>query len=343
MFGELRSDLAHIDICQPSFTLKPLKYEWAHTLAVAQRRVQWLPEEIPLNQDIVSFVNLMPHERNLVKNILTIFTQSDIDIGNNYMTMYQPIFRNGEISRMLRAFAAMEDIHVDAYSLLNDTLGYGEDFYNAFMDIDEMRAKHDILTGYQMRTPHEIAASTALISGFGEGLQLFASFAMLMNFPRFRNRMQNMAQIVAWSIRDETLHCEGMRHIFQTFISQAGITHASLEDEIIGGCEKVVLVEDAFIDRCFEMGPVEGLSAAEMKQYIRWQADVRLNELGFRSIYNVGRHPLPWLPAMLNTPEHSNFFETRATEYSKAATTGNWTDTWSKFDARLKNKQVDVV
>jgi ribonucleoside-diphosphate reductase beta chain len=52
----------------------------------------------------------------------------------------------------------------------------------------------------------------------------------------------------------------------------------------------------------------------------------------------VDDHPLPWLTPLLNGVEHANFFETRATEYSKAATRGNWQDVWASFDQRQKAK-----
>jgi ribonucleoside-diphosphate reductase beta chain len=52
----------------------------------------------------------------------------------------------------------------------------------------------------------------------------------------------------------------------------------------------------------------------------------------------VDEHPLPWLAPLLNGVEHANFFETRATEYSKAATRGNWGEVWDNFDRRQKAK-----
>ena len=59
-----------------------------------------------------------------------------------------------------------------------------------------------------------------MFGGFTEGLQLFASFAMLMNFPRF-NKMKGMGQIVSWSVRDESLHCEGIIRLFHAFVQGA--------------------------------------------------------------------------------------------------------------------------
>jgi ribonucleoside-diphosphate reductase beta chain len=86
------------------------------------------------------------------------------------------------------------------------------------------------------------------------------------------------------------------------------------------------------------MGPVEGMTAKQIKKYIRFIADWRLGQLGFAPIYMVEEHPLPWLAPILNGVEHANFFETRATEYSKAATRGNWNEVWESFDRRQKAK-----
>jgi ribonucleoside-diphosphate reductase beta chain len=82
------------------------------------------------------------------------------------------------------------------------------------------------------------------------------------------------------------------------------------------------------------MGPVPGMTPKEIKKYIRYIADWRLGQLGLTPIYMVDDHPLPWLAPLLNGVEHANFFETRATEYSKAATRGNWNEVWDAFDRR---------
>jgi len=103
-------------------------------------------------------------------------------------------------------------------------------------------------------------------------------------------------------------------------------------------CFKTVELEDAFVDLAFELGPVEGMTADDIKSYIRYIADWRLNQLGLKPIYRVKDHPLPWLAPLLNGVEHANFFETRATEYSKAATKGNWNEVWDSFDRRMKAK-----
>tara|TARA_B100000676_G_scaffold292403_1_gene328003 strand:- start:79 stop:774 length:696 start_codon:yes stop_codon:yes gene_type:complete len=230
---------------------------------------------------------------------------------------------------MMTAFAAMETVHVAAYSHLLDTIGMPESEYSAFMKYKEMKDKYDYMQGFNMNSKEDIAKTVAVFSAFTEGLQLFASFAILLNFPR-HNKMKGMGQIVTWSVRDETLHCNSMIRIFREFIKEnPEIWTPKLKKELYEACRIIVEHEDAFIDLAFEMGPMEGLTGQEVKDYIRFIANRRLDQLGLEPIYDVQKNPLTWLDTMLNAVEHMNFFEGRATEYSKASTQGTWAEAFS--------------
>ncbi len=208
-----------------------------------------------------------------------------------------------------------------------------ESEYSAFLEYEEMKDKHDYLQVFGVDTDEDIARTLAAFGGFTEGMQLFASFAMLMNFPRF-NKMKGMGQIVSWSVRDESLHCEGIIKLFHEFVRERDCYTKAVKEDIIDIAQKSVRLEDNFIDLAFEMGPVSGMTPKEIKKYIRYIADWRLGQLGLQPIYMIEEHPLPWLAPLLNGVEHANFFEQRATEYSKGATKGNWQDVWSTFDKR---------
>jgi len=121
-----------------------------------------------------------------------------------------------------------------------------------------------------------------------------------------------------------------MIKLFKTFIEEnPDIWTDSLKKEIYEACRTIVLHEDAFINLAFEMGPIEGLTSNQVKQYIRWIGNRRLIQLGLKPIYQVDKNPLVWLDTMLNAVEHMNFFEGRATEYSKASTKGTWAEAFS--------------
>ncbi|GFZ77739.1 ribonucleoside-diphosphate reductase subunit beta [Elstera cyanobacteriorum] len=315
---------------------KPFEYPWAFEFWKRQQQVHWMPEEVPLGEDCRDWARkLTDHERNLLTQIFRFFTQADVEVQDCYHEKYGRVFKPTEIKMMLTAFSNMETIHIAAYSHLLDTIGMPEAEYTAFLRYKEMADKHDYLQRFGVDTDADIARTLAVFGGFTEGLQLFASFAMLMNFPRF-NKMKGMGQIVSWSVRDESLHCEGIIKLFHTFAAETGCLTASVKDDIADCCQTVVRLEDAFIDLAFEMGPVEGMTPRDVKRYIRYIADWRLQQLGLKPIYLIDEHPLPWLPALLNGVEHANFFEARATEYSKAATQGDWESTWTMFDQRRK-------
>ncbi len=315
---------------------KPFEYPWAFEFWKRQQQVHWMPEEVPLGEDCRDWARkLTDHERNLLTQIFRFFTQADVEVQDCYHEKYGRVFKPTEIKMMLTAFSNMETIHIAAYSHLLDTIGMPEAEYTAFLRYKEMADKHDYLQRFGVDTDADIARTLAVFGGFTDGLQLFASFAMLMNFPRF-NKMKGMGQIVSWSVRDESLHCEGIIKLFHTFAAETGCLTPSVKDDIADCCQTVVRLEDAFIDLAFEMGPVEGMTPRDVKRYIRYIADWRLQQLGLKPIYLIDDHPLPWLPALLNGVEHANFFEARATEYSKAATQGDWESTWTMFDQRRK-------
>ena len=324
-----------MSLLEERIAYKPFRYPWAYEAWLTQQRIHWLPEEVPLAEDVKDWqTRLSPSERSLLTQIFRFFTQSDIEVNNCYMKHYAQIFKPTEVQMMLAAFSNMETVHIAAYSHLLDTIGMPEAEYSAFLEYKEMKDKYDYMQRFGTDSPRDIATTLAVFGAFTEGLQLFASFAMLLNFPRF-NKMKGMGQIVSWSVRDESLHCDSVIKLFRTFVNEnPDVWDAQFRDTLHGICETIVEHEDAFIDLAFrhaaEAGDgIEGMTAADVKRYIRYIADRRLMQLGLAPAWKVEANPLPWLDTMLNALEHTNFFENRATEYSKAATRGSWEDAFA--------------
>ena len=318
-----------MSLLEERLVYKPFKYPWAYEAWLKQQRIHWLPEEVPLAEDVKDWEkNLTPPEKNLLTQIFRFFVQADVEVNNCYMKHYSRVFKPTEVQMMLGAFSNTETIHIAAYSHLLDTIGMAEVEYSAFLEYEAMKDKFDYMRLWGVDSKEDIAKTLAVFGAFTEGLQLFASFAVLMNFPR-QNRMKGMGQIVTWSVRDETLHTESAIKLFKTFIEEnPEVWNDKVKEEITNACSTVIEHEDAFINLAFELGGVKGMEADEVKQYIRYIADRRLSQLGLPHLYNIEKNPLPWMDEMLNAVEHTNFFEGRATEYSRAATTGSWSKTF---------------
>ena len=314
-------------------SFKPFNYPWAYDAWLKHEQSHWLHTEVPMAEDVKDWKKkLSTEEKHFLTNIFRFFTQGDIDVAGGYVNNYLPYFKQPEVRMMLLGFAAREALHIAAYSHLIETLGLPETTYNEFLEYQEMKDKHDYVLDISNKNGD--TASTALhiavFSAFTEGMQLFSSFIMLLNFPR-TGKMRGMGQIVTWSIVDETQHCEGMIKLFRTYIEEnPEIWNDELKSKIYTIAERMVELEDKFIDLSFATGAIEGLTKEEVKQYIRYIADRRLISLSMKGIFKVKRNPLPWVEEMINAPTHTNFFENRATDYAKGATSGKWDDVWGK-------------
>ena len=317
-------------LLDPKPTYKPFAYPWAYEAWQLQQRLHWLPDEVPLADDVKDWQRtLTDGERNLLTHIFRFFTQADVEVNNCYMKHYAQVFEPTEVQMMLAAFSNTETIHIAAYSHLLDTIGIPEVEYSAFLHYQAMRDKYDYMQQFRVDSKRSIALTMAVFGAFTEGVQLFASFAILLNFPRF-NKMKGMGQIVAWSARDETLHTLSVIRLFRAFVEEyPEAWEDDLAGEIRQACETIISHEDAFIDLAFELGEVEGLSPDEVKRYIRFIADRRLVQLGLEPVFKIEKNPLPWMDEMLNAVEHANFFENRATEYTRGATQGTWEEAFT--------------
>jgi ribonucleoside-diphosphate reductase beta chain len=311
---------------------KPFSYPWAYDSWLKHEQAHWLHTEVPMMEDVKDWKKKLTAEEKLfLTNIFRFFTQGDIDVAGGYVKNYLPYFPQPEIRMMLMGFAAREALHIAAYSHLIETLGMPESTYNEFLQYQEMKDKHDYVTEISSKNGDLASTAThiAVFSAFTEGMQLFSSFIMLLNFPR-HGLMKGMGQIVTWSIVDETMHAENMIKLFKEFIKENNeIWNDDLKSRIYTIAEKMVELEDKFIELSFANAEMRDLKQEDVKEYIRYIADRRLISLGLKGIFKRKKNPLPWVEEMINAPVHGNFFENRVTDYAKGALSGNWNEVWA--------------
>ena len=307
----------------PRATYKPFEYEQAYRYWELQQMSHWLHSEIAMSSDINDWkTNLTEIEKNVIGNILKGFIQSEIFIQEYWGQLVAKWFKKPEIQLMSASFSSMESIHAVAYAYLNDSLDLKD--YDAFLHEPTAKAKIDRLISTKGKTKQEIARSLAVFSAFNEGVNLFSSFAVLLNFSRF-NKLKGVGQIIAFSIKDESLHSEAGCWLFRTLIQEnPEIWTDDLKKELYDAARLTVELEDAFIDKVFELGDIEGLSSKDLKAFIRFRCNTKLQDIGLKSNWkNIDKEALQrmeWFSVLSSGVNHSDFFASRVSDYARGST-----------------------
>jgi ribonucleotide reductase beta subunit family protein with ferritin-like domain/intein/homing endonuclease len=212
-------------------------------------------------------------------------------------------------------------IHAVSYAYLNQSLGL-EDF-EAFMYEPTAKAKIDRLINTKGKSKEEIAKSLAVFSAFNEGVNLFSSFAILLNFSRF-NKMKGLGQIIAFSIKDESLHSEAGCWLFRTLIKEfPELWTDSLKKELYDAARVTIDLEDDFISKAFSFGEVEGITEYDMKNFIRFRANTKLEDLGLKKNWkNIDKESLDrmaWFDYLSVGVAQADFFAQRVDSYAKGS------------------------
>lgn len=318
-----------MSILTPRPTYAPFEYEQAYKYWELQQQSHWLHTEIAMASDINDWkLNLNDKERAVIGHILKGFTQSEIFIQEFWNQMAGKWFKKPEIQMMAAAFGSMESVHAVSYAYLNQSLGL-EDF-SAFLTEPTAKAKIDRLITTKGKSKEEIARSLAIFSAFNEGVNLFSSFAILLNFSRF-NKMKGLGQIISFSIKDESLHSEAGCWLFRTLVSEfPDLLTDELKKDLYDAARLTIELEDNFIGKAFELGEIEGLTAKDMKAFIRHRCNTKLNDIGLKKNWtNIDKEALKrmeWFDVLSGGTSHSDFFASRVNDYAKG--NKDWKSIW---------------
>lgn len=296
-------------------------------ITLQHERAHWGEWEAKLQQDVEQWKRgeLNGDERRFVQSVLRLFTQSDVSVASDYYDNLIPAIRNNEARNMLGSFAGREGVHQRAYALLNDTLGFGEEFYLEFAKFKSMRDKMEWMLDVRNESCSELAQSIAK-QVLAEGVCLFSSFAMLLNFSK-RGLLLGMGDVNQWSVRDESIHVAGLGELFRILCAEnPQMVTDEFKRAIYQTARDCVVLEDQFIDEVFGTSGTAAIgdtTAQSSKQYIRAVCDYRMVQLGFKPEYNV-ENPYEWMDWIVSSSAIENFFESNTTGYSKNSMTGEF-------------------
>ncbi|MGZ8888078.1 MAG: ribonucleotide-diphosphate reductase subunit beta [Halobacteriota archaeon] len=312
-------------ICEATEIFVP-RYMKMQDIYKKHERAHWIVDEADMSQDVSQWKDgtITPAAKAHIKMILRLFTQSDTNVCAGYVERLLPVFKNADARIMLLSFATRETTHMFAYKHLNDTLGYdSEEFMSEFLQYKELKDKHDfMIEGVDLRSNKgkaEYLAKQILM----EGVNLFAMFAMLLDFSR-QGQLPGMVSINQWSIIDESMHIEGLAELFQVFVEEnPSVITEEFKRTVYDMARTVIALEDASIDLCYK-GYSGKMTKQELKDYTRFVCDYRMQQMGLKPQFGIEKNPLPFIEDITGDGIFGNFFETTITAYSKDSLIGEW-------------------
>ena len=328
--GRIRVEDKRIINCNADVNqLVPFKYKWAWEKYLAACANHWMPQEVNMTADIALWKSdrLTADERLLIKRNLGFFSTADSLAANNIVLGTYRHISNPECRQYLLRQAFEEAIHTHAYQYIVESLGLDDgEIFNMYHEVDSIRAKDefllpfiDVLTNPQFKTgtpqaDQDLLRSLIVFACIMEGLFFYVGFVQILALGR-QNKMTGAAEQYQYILRDESMHLNfGVDVINQIKMENPHLWTAEFRKEVRGLMQKGVELEYAYAEDTMPRG-VLGLNATMFKEYLRFIANRRCQQIGVDILYPGATNPFPWMAEMIDLKKEKNFFETRVTEY----------------------------
>lgn len=309
----------------------PMTYQWARRHYKDGVANNWVPEEIPMQDDIELWKSdkLTDDERRLIFWNLGFFSTAESLTANNIVLSVYNHVTNPECRQYLLRQAYEEAIHTDTFIYCCDSLGLDPDsIYGMYETIPSIREKDafviDLTQGildpaFTTEGPANIRRFIHDLIGYYvimEGVFFYAGFAMMLALKRQR-KMVGIGEQFEYIMRDESLHLAFGVDLINTIIREnPGIWDDAFRSEITGLVTQAVDLEKIYARDACPSG-IMGFTADMFQEYVEHIADRRLERIGLDPVFHR-ENPFPWMSQSMDLAKEKNFFETRVTEYQTA-------------------------
>lgn len=314
----------------------PMTYPWArehYRNAIANT---WVPEEIPMQDDIEQWkseTTLSPTERRLILWNLGFFSTAESLTANNIVLAVYNHVTNPECRQYMLRQAFEEAVHTDTFIYACDSLGLDPDeIYGMYDTIPSIAEKDQFVIGLteSVFEPTFTTEGEANIRQFVhdlvgyyiimEGIFFYAGFAMMLALKR-KGKMVGIGEQFEYIMRDESLHLAYGADLINTIRTEnPSIWTETFRNELRALILRAVELEKAYAtDACPE--GIVGINSQTFSDYVEYIADRRLERIGLGKFFDTA-NPFPWMSQATDLAKEKNFFETRVTEYQTGGL--NW-------------------
>lgn len=313
--------------------LVPFAYKWAWEKYLAGNANHWMPQEVNMSADIALWKNpngLTDDERRLVMRNLGFFSTADSLAANNIVLGTYRHITAPECRQYLLRQAYDEAIHTHAYQYIVESLGMDEgEVFNMYHEVTSIRDKDefllpfiDTLTNPEFKTgtpenDQKLLESLIVFACIMEGLFFYVGFVQVLALGR-QNKMTGAAEQFQYIMRDESLHLNfGVDMANQIKLENPHLWTPAFKERLKGHFMKAVELEYRYAEDTMPRG-VLGLNAEMFKEYLRFIANRRCQQIGLDVPFPGVSNPFPWMAEMIDLKKEKNFFESRVTEYQSS-------------------------
>jgi ribonucleoside-diphosphate reductase beta chain len=306
----------------------PIDYDWAREYYEAGVDNNWVPEEVPMQDDITQWNGdaLTDAERRLIEWNLGFFSTAESLTANNIVLAVYDYVTAPECRQYLLRQAFEEAIHTDTFIYCCDSLGFDPEYlYGMYDRVPSIQEKDEFVVDltrvidrddFTIETDEDLRNFLRDLVGFYvimEGIFFYAGFAMMLGLKR-QNKMVGIGQQFEYIMRDESLHVGfGVDLINQIRRENPDVWTDEFGEEVVGLITEAVELEQIY---AYQACPEEilGMSAEQFAEYVEHVADRRLGQLGLPAQYGT-ENPFPWMSEQVDLNKEKNFFERQVTEY----------------------------
>ena len=275
----------------------------------------WLPEKVPLSNDVQSWATLTPAEQQLTMRVFTGLTLLDTIQGTVGAVSLIPDALTPHEEAVYTNIAFMESVHAKSYSSIFSTLASTKEIDEAFrwsMENPHLQRKAQIVTDFYEddSDPLMKKAASALLEGF-----LFYSGFYLPMYWSSRAKLTNTADMIRLIIRDEAVHGYYIGYKYQKGLAlETEARRAELKDYTY---ELLFELYDNEVEYTQDLYDEVGLTE-DVKKFLRYNANKALMNLGYEALFP--RDETDVNPAILsalspNADENHDFFSGSGSSY----------------------------
>lgn len=317
-------------ILDPGFnlTLRPMKYPVFYEMYKNGIKNTWTVDEVDFSTDLVDLNSKMkPSEKHLINRLVAFFATGDSIVGNNLVLNLYKHVNSPEARLYLSRQLYEEALHVQFYlTLLDSYIPHPDERAKAFAAIDNIPSIHrkaqfcfkwmdSINTLDTLKTAEDRRRFLMNLTCFAsciEGLFFFAAFAYVY-FLRSKGLLAGLATGTNWVFRDESMHIAFANQVIHTARKEEpNLFNAQMNEMVVQMMEDAIECEMGFAQDILEHG-IAGLSLKDMRQYLEFVADQRLESLNIPARYH-SKNPFPFME-LQDMQELANFFERRVSAY----------------------------